>query len=77
VAVRIKRGSWQIPPLFSLIQDQGGVDADEMFRVFNMGLGMVLICGADRSAELARALPDAVTVGEVVAGPGKPKVIFE
>jgi phosphoribosylformylglycinamidine cyclo-ligase len=39
----LKRGSWEIPPIFPLIQKCGGVDEAEMFRTFNLGVGMVAI----------------------------------
>jgi len=42
-AVRIKRGSWPVPPIFDLIQRTGHVEDEEMFRTFNMGVGMVLL----------------------------------
>jgi len=38
----IDRGSWNIPPIFQLIQEHGNVDDDEMFRTFNMGIGMII-----------------------------------
>jgi phosphoribosylformylglycinamidine cyclo-ligase len=41
--VRLKRDSWTVPPIFGWIQENGPVDSDEMFRVFNMGVGFVLI----------------------------------
>ncbi|MDP7636368.1 MAG: phosphoribosylformylglycinamidine cyclo-ligase [Phycisphaerae bacterium] len=43
LTVRIKRGSWRIPPIFRLIAKKGPVDAIEMMRVFNMGVGFVII----------------------------------
>ena len=43
LTVRIKRNSWPVPPIFKLIAGQGPVDHDEMLRVFNMGVGFVLI----------------------------------
>ncbi len=43
LTVRIKRDSWEVPPIFRLIQKKGPVDQIEMTRVFNMGVGMVLI----------------------------------
>ncbi|MDA1257377.1 MAG: phosphoribosylformylglycinamidine cyclo-ligase [Chloroflexi bacterium] len=58
--------SWVIPPLFRLIQEQGGVDRDEMFRVFNMGLGMVLVASSDRADEVTALVPGAWAVGRVV-----------
>ncbi|MFH1925066.1 MAG: phosphoribosylformylglycinamidine cyclo-ligase, partial [Chloroflexota bacterium] len=41
LAVHLDRKSWAVPPIFKLIQDKGNVERGEMFRVFNMGIGMV------------------------------------
>ncbi len=43
VGVTIERVTWRVPPLFQLIQREGRIDRDEMYRVFNMGIGMVVI----------------------------------
>ncbi|HEY8020612.1 MAG TPA: phosphoribosylformylglycinamidine cyclo-ligase [Thermoanaerobaculia bacterium] len=43
----IRLGSWEIPELFHFLQERGEIDADEMFRVFNMGVGMVAVVAAD------------------------------
>jgi phosphoribosylformylglycinamidine cyclo-ligase len=55
LAVEIDRGSWQPPPLFGWLQAQGNVAEDEMYRVFNCGIGMVAIVGEDE-ADAAQAL---------------------
>lgn len=47
------RAAWTVPPLFRFIQERGGVARDEMYRVFNMGIGMVIIV---RSADQAKAM---------------------
>lgn len=39
----IDTGSWEVPPLFQVLADLGGIDDDEMFRVFNMGVGMIAV----------------------------------
>ena len=44
---RIKLGSWPVLPIFQYVYENGNVDRDEMLRVFNMGVGMVLIVGVD------------------------------
>lgn len=68
VSVVVRRGAWQVPPLFQLIERQGGVDHDEMYRVFNMGVGMVVIVApADVDATLAAAGDEAWVIGEAVA----------
>jgi len=69
VGTVIRRGTWPEPPIFSLIQRQGGIADDEMFHVFNMGLGMLVIVPREPVNQLDAALPDAAyVVGEIVAG---------
>ncbi|MEN6423048.1 MAG: phosphoribosylformylglycinamidine cyclo-ligase, partial [Smithella sp.] len=45
----IKKGSWEIPPIFKVIQEIGNVEEKEMFRVFNMGIGMMIIVAEKES----------------------------
>ncbi|MGH7260645.1 MAG: phosphoribosylformylglycinamidine cyclo-ligase [Nitrospiraceae bacterium] len=53
---QIRRGAWPVPPIFSLIKKIGRVDEAEMYRVFNMGIGLVLIMPAkDTDAVIAKA----------------------
>src|SRR5438094_2227690 len=49
-AAEIARRSWTVPPLFRVLQQHGRVPDDEMFRTFNMGIGMIVVCAA-RDAE--------------------------
>ena len=66
----IDRASWRVPAIFRLIQERGGIDEDEMYRAFNMGVGLILaVAPRDVEALLAR-LPDAWVCGEVIAGKG-------
>ncbi|MBI2868844.1 MAG: hypothetical protein HYX96_03345 [Chloroflexi bacterium] len=66
LGVRFDSRSWTAPPVFKLVQDRGKVNRDEMFRVFNMGIGMVIICSPDNAAKIAGTLPEAKPIGEVV-----------
>ena len=67
LAAQIDTDSWTVPPLFQLIQREGNVEDAEMFRTFNMGVGMVVaVAPSDLDATLA-ALPGAWRIGEVVA----------
>lgn len=79
-AVRIRRGNWPTPPLFALLQREGAVHDDEMVRVFNCGLGMLVVVGADdgpRAVALAEAAGErAWRVGEIVPRGDGPAVIF-
>ncbi|TNJ64518.1 phosphoribosylformylglycinamidine cyclo-ligase [Paenibacillus hemerocallicola] len=54
VNVRIDYGSWPILPIFKLLQDAGSVSNNDMFRTFNMGIGMVLVVPADQAEEAIR-----------------------
>ena len=68
---RIRRGSWPVLPIFHAIQDRGAVAVEEMYRVFNMGIGMILIVApdyADVGISKIEALGDkAYSLGEIVA----------
>jgi phosphoribosylformylglycinamidine cyclo-ligase len=67
----IRRGSWPVLPIFQIIQERGGVAVDEMYRVFNMGIGLVLVTPdeqADDVMKRAGELGDrAYRIGEIVA----------
>jgi phosphoribosylformylglycinamidine cyclo-ligase len=76
LVARFDRGSWRVPPIFDLIEKTGGVVDDEMFRVFNMGLGMVLACSEEGAAAVRQALPEAKVVGRVVRRTGEESVIL-
>jgi phosphoribosylformylglycinamidine cyclo-ligase len=56
---RIDRASWVVPPLFTWLQQGGGVSDDEMFRAFNMGVGMVLVCAREQAETLLKKLHEA------------------
>ncbi|NPV43377.1 MAG: phosphoribosylformylglycinamidine cyclo-ligase [Firmicutes bacterium] len=75
----VRRGSWEVPPVFHLIQKTGDVDEREMFSTFNMGIGLVLIISpheADKLVSLLKTRGEkARIIGEVVDGNGEVKVI--
>jgi phosphoribosylformylglycinamidine cyclo-ligase len=76
--VEIRRGSWTVPPIFRLIRENGGIEDAEMFRTFNMGVGMVLVVApgdAERTVTLfAKRGLKAWVIGDVARG--KREVIF-
>jgi phosphoribosylformylglycinamidine cyclo-ligase len=69
---RIRLSAWTVPPLFRLLADGGGVAAAEMRRVFNLGIGMVVVVAPSAAGEvlehLERAGSPGVVLGEVLAG---------
>jgi phosphoribosylformylglycinamidine cyclo-ligase len=78
LGARIHRGSWDVPPLFRLIQKGGAVRDDEMYRAFNMGIGMVVAVSPPDLHEVEHSLErrgeTSYVIGSVVAGTG---VVFE
>jgi phosphoribosylformylglycinamidine cyclo-ligase len=52
----ISRNSWDIPPIFKVIKDVGQVDEKEMFRVFNMGIGMMIVVAENEAKEVLKRL---------------------
>jgi len=68
----IRRGTWPVLPIFRLLQNEGHVDEMEMYEVFNMGIGMVLIVDGGKVdavlASLKRKKEPAYVIGEVCRG---------
>ncbi|MGE3310368.1 MAG: phosphoribosylformylglycinamidine cyclo-ligase [Limisphaerales bacterium] len=73
--VTLRKDSWELPPLFRLLRDRGGVDELELYQVFNMGIGMVAIASAEASAALCRLIRaqghPCWVIGEVTRGSGR------
>jgi phosphoribosylformylglycinamidine cyclo-ligase/phosphoribosylamine--glycine ligase/phosphoribosylformylglycinamidine cyclo-ligase len=72
----IHRDAWPVPPLFQLIQRHSHVPNEEMYRVFNMGIGMLVIIAPEQT----RAVQDAIgeetwIVGELVSGEKKVRLV--
>ncbi len=76
LAATIERSTWNIPPIFTAIQQAGGVHLEEMWRTFNMGVGMVVIVPADVPAIAAAAGIPVWRIGEVVPQSGTRRVIL-
>jgi phosphoribosylformylglycinamidine cyclo-ligase len=78
LGARIRRSSWEVPPLFRLIQRAGAVPEEEMFRTFNMGIGMVVAVAPedlhDVEHSLERRGETSFVIGSVAEGEG---VVFE
>jgi phosphoribosylformylglycinamidine cyclo-ligase len=77
VTARFDTSAWAVPPLFKLIQQKGGIGRDEMYHVFNMGIGMVIITSADNAKKLSRELPEAKTIGKIIKLEGGSRVILD
>ncbi len=77
--VHIETASWQTPPVFSWLQQLGQVETDEMFRVFNMGIGMVLIVSPYYADTVLRTMKrheiGSRVIGRVTAGGGQVELV--
>ena len=76
--VVIRKGSWELGPLFQLLAERGGVDEAELYQVFNMGVGMVAIVAAEQVDAVLKFIRGqkhtAWHIGEVVKGTGAARV---
>lgn len=68
VSVEIKRGTWHELPVFGLMQSLGNVADAEMFRTFNMGIGMIVICAETDKEFLKDNLGECFEIGRVIEG---------
>jgi phosphoribosylformylglycinamidine cyclo-ligase len=71
----IETKSWRVPRIFQILQENGSVDLEEMYQVFNMGIGMVVVV-AEGSARRAIALLQAKRIGYIERGTGKVRLKF-
>jgi phosphoribosylformylglycinamidine cyclo-ligase len=67
IGVEVDSGSWPVPPIFSLIQQRGDIDDEEMVRTFNVGIGMTIVIPAAAVEVALAAVPEAREIGRVVA----------
>ena len=71
----IETKRWRVPRIFQILQRNGDVDPDEMYQVFNMGIGMVAIVSA-RDAAKAMSILKAKQIGRIERGSGKTRLVF-
>ena len=74
-SARVERASWAVPSLFRYLQRTGNVSDADMFRTFNMGIGMVVVCSPADVDDVQNQIadtgePDAVVIGRVTEGDG-------
>jgi phosphoribosylformylglycinamidine cyclo-ligase len=67
----IRRGAWEVPPIFGFLQQSGGISEDEMFHVFNNGIGFILVVEPGTTQEVLQFLSatgqKAFAIGEIVS----------
>ena len=74
LGAEIELGSWNLPPVFGWMAETGGIAESEMLKTFNCGIGLILVCAAERADALAALLEDAgetvARIGSVTEQPG-------
>jgi phosphoribosylformylglycinamidine cyclo-ligase len=77
--VVIRKGSWEMLPIFRMIAEKGGVADAELYQVFNMGIGMVTVVAAEKADAVLKFIRAtkhrAWLIGDVVKGQGKARVV--
>jgi phosphoribosylformylglycinamidine cyclo-ligase len=76
VAAHIKKRSWDILPIFKLIQKTGNIKEAEMYQVFNMGIGMTIVCPPQQVAKIVSILPQAKVIGKITKKEDEERVII-
>ncbi len=76
VAARIKRQTWDILPIFRIVQKEGAIKEEEMYQVFNMGIGITIICSPEQVTSIMSILPQGKVIGEIVEGKDKERIII-
>ncbi len=76
---KIFADSWRVPPIFKLIQRLGNIENQEMFKVFNMGIGLVLVVSKKETNRVFKRLSSlketVYRIGEITSGKGKVKLL--
>ncbi|MEP6635318.1 MAG: phosphoribosylformylglycinamidine cyclo-ligase [Acidobacteriota bacterium] len=74
-SVQINKGSWPVLPIFKLMQEIGNVPESEMYRTFNLGVGMVIICARQNAESIQSHFKglgdDSYLIGTVISGHGE------
>ncbi len=76
LAAEFQLGSWPVPPIFDVIQRAGAIATEEMYRVFNMGLGMVAVCEEGEVAAFQESVSDSRVVGRIIRREGDAQVLL-
>jgi phosphoribosylformylglycinamidine cyclo-ligase len=76
LAAQLDVKSWSIPHIFHLIKNNGHINTKEMYRVFNMGIGMAVFCSRVEVKNMLNQLPEAMVIGEVMKQTTKERVIL-
>jgi phosphoribosylformylglycinamidine cyclo-ligase len=66
LCAEINKNALEVLPVFSLIQKQGNIEEAEMYKVFNMGTGMIIVCSPQQADKVMAALPQSKAIGKII-----------
>ena len=70
LAAVINRSAWEVPPIFCFLQKQGNIDPIEMYNLYNMGIGYILVTERENAKKTLSLMEDSVEIGYVEKGLG-------
>lgn len=70
LGAKIKKSAWNVPPVFRWLQERGNIAEQEMYRTFNMGIGMVIALSPNEAQKLIQKHNETIIIGEVIKGKG-------
>ncbi|MGI6204615.1 MAG: phosphoribosylformylglycinamidine cyclo-ligase [Anaerovoracaceae bacterium] len=81
IAARFEKGAWDVPPVFGVLMSAGDIEEDEMYRTFNMGIGMMMFVPEEQADDVLKALAetgeDARIIGTAVRSETEKVIINE
>jgi phosphoribosylformylglycinamidine cyclo-ligase len=77
VAAHLKKRSWDILPIFKLIQKEGDIKEVEMYQAFNMGIGITIVCSPQQVAKIVSILPQAKVIGGIIKREDEERVLLD
>jgi phosphoribosylformylglycinamidine cyclo-ligase len=75
-ATQLHKDSWDILPIFKLIQEKGDIEESEMYRFFNMGIGITIVSSPQQVGKIVSILPQARIIGEIIKKEDEERVII-
>jgi phosphoribosylformylglycinamidine cyclo-ligase len=76
LAAHLYKGSWDILPIFKLIQKEGDIEEMEMYQVFNMGIGMTIVCSPQQVDGIVSILTQAKVIGKIINREDEERVLI-
>jgi len=77
VTAHIQKDTWEALPIFGMVQRKGGIEEKEMYRVFNMGIGMTIVCSTHQVGKIIGVLPQAKVIGEIIKREDGEEVVID